>query len=216
VLTVTMRSVVVRPIEALAVAARRVGEGDFAARASVGARDEIGELGAAFNEMTTRLAQAHAELGAKNTELESALHDLQESRARLELLEQLKGELSKFVPDAVKKLLEQNPNATELEKKSVEVSVLFLDIAGYTKHQHRRGARGRHQARRGRVAAVDLHGDGLHDERRRALRRVGAGWGDRHGPDDGRAHPSSLRPREHRGEDLQERLAGDPRLPRHP
>ena len=133
VLTVAMRSVVVRPIEALAAAARRVGEGDFAARASASARDEIGELGAAFNEMTGRLAQAHEALAAKNTELESALHHLQESRVRLELLEQLKGELSKFVPDAVKRLLEQNPNATELEKKRVEVSVLFLDIAGYTK-----------------------------------------------------------------------------------
>ena len=133
VLTVAMRSVVVRPIETLAAAARRVGEGDFAVRASVSARDEIGELGGAFNEMTARLARAHAELAAKNTELESALHNLQESRQRLELLEQLKGELSKFVPDAVKKLLEQNPTATELEKKTVEVSVLFLDIAGYTK-----------------------------------------------------------------------------------
>src|SRR6058998_15277 len=133
VLTVAMRSVIVRPIEALAAAARRVGEGDFAVRAPAGARDEIGELGAAFNEMTGRLARAHEDLGAENTELESALRNLQESRARLELLEQLKGELSKFVPDAVKKLLEQNPNATELEKKSVDVSVLFLDIAGYTK-----------------------------------------------------------------------------------
>src|SRR5881409_630014 len=133
VLTVAMRSVIVRPIEALAAAARRVGEGDFAVRAPAGARDEIGELGAAFNEMTGRLARAHEDLGAKNTELESALRNLQESRARLELLEQLKGELSKFVPDAVKKLLEQNPNATELEKKSVDVSVLFLDIASYTK-----------------------------------------------------------------------------------
>jgi class 3 adenylate cyclase/HAMP domain-containing protein len=133
VLTVAMRSVIVRPIGALAAAARRVGEGDFAVRAPARARDEIGELGAAFNEMTGRLAQAHADLEAKNTELESALRNLQESRARLELLEQLKGELSKFVPEAVKKLLEQNPNATELEKKSAEVSVLFLDIAGYTK-----------------------------------------------------------------------------------
>src|SRR3989442_7027814 len=56
VLTVAMRSVIVRPIEALAAAARRVGEGDFAVRAPASARDEIGELGAAFNEMTTRLA----------------------------------------------------------------------------------------------------------------------------------------------------------------
>src|SRR5207247_10661089 len=76
---------------------------------------------------------AYTQLESKNTELATALQNLQESRQRLELLEQLKGELSKFVPESVKRLLERNPNATELEKKSVEVSVLFLDIAGYTK-----------------------------------------------------------------------------------
>ena len=77
--------------------------------------------------MTSRLAQARADLEAKNTELSGALTSLQESRQRLELMEQLKGELSKFVPESVKKMLEESPNATELEKKTVEVSVLFLD-----------------------------------------------------------------------------------------
>jgi len=112
VLAVAMSRIVVRPIEALAEVARRVGEGDFGARARVGSRDEIGQLAGAFNEMTVRL---------------------QESRQRLEVLEQLKGELSKFVPESVKKMLEENPNATEMEKKNVEVSVLFLDISGYTR-----------------------------------------------------------------------------------
>jgi class 3 adenylate cyclase/HAMP domain-containing protein len=133
VLTVAMRRVVVRPIETLAATAHRVGAGDFAARAPAEARDELGQLGAAFNEMTGRLAAAHADLEGKNAELATALQNLQESRQRLELLEQLKGELAKFVPEAVKKLLEDNPNATELEKKTVDVSVLFLDIAGYTR-----------------------------------------------------------------------------------
>jgi class 3 adenylate cyclase/HAMP domain-containing protein len=133
VLTVAMRRVVIRPINQLSVAARRVGEGDFEARAPVTTQDEIGQLGAVFNDMTARLSTAYQELGHKNTELTTALQNLQESRERLELLEQLKGELSKFVPEAVQRLLEQNPNATELEKKTVEVSVLFLDIAGYTK-----------------------------------------------------------------------------------
>jgi class 3 adenylate cyclase/HAMP domain-containing protein len=133
VLTVAMRRVVVRPVGLLAAAARRVGDGDFEARAALASRDELGQLGAAFNDMTGRLAQAHADLQAKNAELALALQNLQESRQRLELLEQLKGELSKFVPESVKKLLEQNPNATEMEKRTVEVSVVFLDIAGYTK-----------------------------------------------------------------------------------
>jgi class 3 adenylate cyclase/HAMP domain-containing protein len=133
VLTVAIGRTVVRPIEALAEAARRLGTGDFEARAPDRTRDELGQLGTAFNEMTARLAQAHAELASKNTALETTLQHLQESRQRLELLEQIKGELAKFVPDAVKKLLEQNPNATELEKRAAEVSVLFLDIAGYTR-----------------------------------------------------------------------------------
>src|SRR5207247_1693040 len=123
VLSVAMGRIVVRPIRHLAAVARRIGDGDFAARAPVRSRDEVGELGAAFNDMTGRLATAHHALEGKNHELEDALRDLRESRQRLELLEQLKGELSKFVPDSVKKLLEENPNATELEKKTVEVSV---------------------------------------------------------------------------------------------
>jgi class 3 adenylate cyclase/HAMP domain-containing protein len=132
VMTVALRRVVVRPIKSLATVARRVGDGDFGVRVPVGSRDEIGELGLAFNDMTGRLAHAHAELETKNAELAGALQSLQESRQRLALLEQLKGELSKFVPESVKELLEQDPGATELEKKTVEVSVLFLDIAGYT------------------------------------------------------------------------------------
>ena len=133
VMTVAMRRVVVRPIGALATVARRVGDGDFDARVPVASRDEIGQLGIAFNEMTGRLAQARTDLESKNSELAGALQSLQESRERLELLEQLKGELSKFVPESVKKLLERDPTATQLEKKTAEVSVLFLDIAGYTK-----------------------------------------------------------------------------------
>jgi class 3 adenylate cyclase/HAMP domain-containing protein len=133
VLAVAMRHVVVRPIHELAAVARRIGEGDFAVRARSGSGDEVGELGAALNDMTGHLAQAQADLAARNTELATALENLQASRQRLEVLEQLKGELSKFVPDAVKELLERDPSATSLEKRNEEVSVLFLDIAGYTR-----------------------------------------------------------------------------------
>jgi class 3 adenylate cyclase len=133
VLALAMRQVVIRPIHQLALVARRIGEGDFEARAGTAATDEVGELGTALDEMTSRLARAQQDLAARNTELATALEHLQASRARLEVLEQLKGELSKFVPDAVKELLERDPSATTLEKRSEEVSVLFLDIAGYTR-----------------------------------------------------------------------------------
>jgi class 3 adenylate cyclase/HAMP domain-containing protein len=133
VLAVALRQVVVRPIHALAVVARRIGEGDFAVRARAGAGDEVGELGGALNDMTEHLARTQKDLAARNTELATALENLQASRQRLDALEQLKGELSKFVPDAVKDLLERDPTATSLEKRNEEVSVLFLDIAGYTR-----------------------------------------------------------------------------------
>jgi class 3 adenylate cyclase/HAMP domain-containing protein len=133
VLAVAMRFVVVRPIHELAVVARRIGEGDFAVRAPAASGDEVAELGTALNDMTAHLARAQQDLAARNTELATALENLQASRQRLELLEQLKGELSKFVPDAVKELLERDPTATSLEKRNEEVSVLFLDIAGYTR-----------------------------------------------------------------------------------
>jgi class 3 adenylate cyclase/HAMP domain-containing protein len=133
VLAVAMRFVIVRPIHELAAVARRIGEGDFAVRARTGSGDEVAELGNALNDMTGHLARAQQDLAARNTELATALENLQASRQRLEVLEQLKGELSKFVPDAVKELLERDPTATSLEKRNEEVSVLFLDIAGYTR-----------------------------------------------------------------------------------
>jgi len=132
-LALALRQVVVRPIHELAAVARRIGAGDFAARARAGSGDEVGELGLALNDMTEHLARAQQDLAARNTELATALEHLQASRQRLEVLEQLKGELSKFVPDAVKDLLERDPTATSLEKRTEEVSVLFLDIAGYTR-----------------------------------------------------------------------------------
>ena len=121
------------PVAQVAAAARRIGNGDFDAEVDVRSEDEIGQLGQAINDMRSRLKQAYKDLEVRNTALNEALNNLKESIKRVELLEQIKGELSKFVPESVKRLLEKNPHATELEKRETDVSVLFLDIAGYTR-----------------------------------------------------------------------------------
>jgi class 3 adenylate cyclase/HAMP domain-containing protein len=128
-----MRRVVLRPLARVAAVARQIGRGVFDARVEVKSRDEIGDLGSTINDMSVRLRQAYGELEEKNKALDETLQSLKDSMKRVELLEQIKGELSKFVPESVKQLLEKKPDATELEKREKDVSVLFLDIAGYTR-----------------------------------------------------------------------------------
>jgi class 3 adenylate cyclase len=43
------------------------------------------------------------------------------------------GHIEKFVPDSVTRIVKKNPDAPEFEKKEKDVSVLFLDLAGYTR-----------------------------------------------------------------------------------
>ena len=43
------------------------------------------------------------------------------------------GHIEKFVPESVKKIVERNPDAPEFAKQETDVTVLFLDIAGYTR-----------------------------------------------------------------------------------
>jgi class 3 adenylate cyclase len=128
-----MHRVVLRPLTRVAAVARQIGSGAFDARVAVESGDEIGQLGGTINDMAMRIRQAYRELEEKNRALDETLQSLRDSMKRVELLEQLKDELSKFVPESVKQLLEKNPDATELEKRENDVSVLFLDIAGYTR-----------------------------------------------------------------------------------
>lgn len=132
-LVLLMRKVVLNPIRNVVETTQRVGQGEFTAKVAIRSQDEIGQLGTSINDMTDRLEGAYNDLAAKNSELNDALQHLQESIQKVELLEQIKGELVKFVPESVTQLLEKNPNAQELEKQEKDVSVLFLDIEGYTR-----------------------------------------------------------------------------------
>jgi class 3 adenylate cyclase len=52
---------------------------------------------------------------------------------KLSELRRVKDHFAKFVPEAVKRLIAANPEAPELAKHVRDVSVLFLDISGYTR-----------------------------------------------------------------------------------
>ena len=45
----------------------------------------------------------------------------------------IRGSLAKFVPQRVRELIEESPEAPLLDKRETEVSVLFADITGYTR-----------------------------------------------------------------------------------
>ncbi len=51
---------------------------------------------------------------------------------RINELRRVKDHFARFVPEAVKRLVAANPEAPELAKQERDVSVLFLDISGYT------------------------------------------------------------------------------------
>ena len=78
------------------------------------------------------IKQLNQELVKKNAALETALSELQASMKKVEILESIKANLSKFVPVTVSRLIEQSPTASIPESREQDVSVLFLDIQGYT------------------------------------------------------------------------------------
>ncbi|HWU39304.1 MAG TPA: HAMP domain-containing protein, partial [Candidatus Acidoferrum sp.] len=107
-LVIYMGRVVLQPIARTAEAARRIGGGDFAARVSVPNQDEIGDLGQTINDMAEHLQRMRNDLEVRNADLATALQGLRDSLQKVELLEQIKGELGKFVPESVMRLLERN------------------------------------------------------------------------------------------------------------
>jgi len=73
------------------------------------------------------------DLESKNLELEKTLKELQAAMRKVEILESIKLNLCKFVPTAVTKMVENSPTAEVQEAREQDISVLFLDIEGYTK-----------------------------------------------------------------------------------
>ena len=65
--------------------------------------------------------------------IHTALRLKQTVEQKVGSLEQTRDQLSKFVPHVVKRRILENPGAPALETREQDVSVLFVDISGYTK-----------------------------------------------------------------------------------
>ena len=79
-------------------------------------------------------------LAAKNVELKKALKELKAAMRKVEILESIKADLCKFVPNTVTRMIEKSPAADIMEARERDVTVLFLDIEGYTKITENVGA----------------------------------------------------------------------------
>ncbi len=71
-------------------------------------------------------ARAYTALQETNAELRTAVR-------RVEILESIRTNLAKFVPRTVQDLIERAPEAPELDKREEDVTVLFVDLVGYTR-----------------------------------------------------------------------------------
>jgi class 3 adenylate cyclase len=80
------------------------------------------------------------DLEAKNVQLEQAMKELRAALRKVEILESIKSNLCKFVPTAVTRLMESSPSGEIQEARERDISVLFLDIEGYTRITEEIGA----------------------------------------------------------------------------
>lgn len=95
-----------------------------------------GEIFTAADEKLLTTLASQAAVAIENAhlveELQEKKRSLEVALRKVELLEKAKSHLNKFVPQSVRKLIEDNPDTPELDKQDKNVSILFLDIAGYT------------------------------------------------------------------------------------
>ncbi|HUV59042.1 MAG TPA: GAF domain-containing protein [Desulfatiglandales bacterium] len=66
-------------------------------------------------------------------EVKNYSEELKNTLIHIETLEKVKSQLSKFVPSSVAKLAEQDPDKLTHEKIPMDVTILFIDIQGFSK-----------------------------------------------------------------------------------
>jgi class 3 adenylate cyclase len=91
----------------------------------------------AYSRDDVRLLRHLANQAAVALENARAYTALQAALRRVQILESMRANLAKFVPRTVRELIEDAPEAPALAKRDVDVSVLFVDVVGYTRLSER-------------------------------------------------------------------------------
>jgi len=78
------------------------------------------------------IQRLNGDLEERNMELRKTLQELKESLRKIEILEKVKANLCKFIPTTVSRLIDKSQTGTMPELEERDLSVLFLDIEGYT------------------------------------------------------------------------------------
>ncbi len=105
VLNLLLARSVIRPVSMLRKAILRVQAGELGEQVPVSARDEIGEMGAAFNEMSALLNRKHCELTRSIEERDAYFIRLEETN---QALAELNSGLETMVAERTRALLESN------------------------------------------------------------------------------------------------------------
>lgn len=140
------------PVLQLRDAATKVGRGDLTQRVPSNSRDEIGELGTAFNKMVTDLSTTRHELEARRSELlvekkksddlleglRKTLADLRDTQEQLIRQEKLAsiGQLTKGLVDRLLNPLSYVNNFAEMSKELLDECHQLLGQAPYTADAH--------------------------------------------------------------------------------
>jgi class 3 adenylate cyclase len=94
--------------------------------------DLIAELAESIGMMMVKIEAREFQLERMIEELKKKNIELEKTLRKVEILENIKTHLGRFVPQSVKRIIESTPEDPNLKKQKIDVSVLFLDLAGYT------------------------------------------------------------------------------------
>lgn len=93
----------------------------------------VADLAEAFGMMIVQVESREFNLEQLIAQIQEKNRKLEETLQRVQLLESIQIHLKKFVPQSVQDIISDNPDNPDLNKHEKDISVLFLDIAGYTK-----------------------------------------------------------------------------------